>query len=135
MTGDRIPIVETYRGVGVHDCQPPERVATVKAEIDAVLAMSGVQSLYRYAEAVDRPPECRLLAAAKVEAAFDIAAEERRERPSVDLDRLSACVAGLDSVTWRDPSAYCTLFDPRATHGVEGPRPVPRETPLPEATT
>ena len=33
---DAIPVVETYRGVGIEDQQPPERIELVKREIDRV---------------------------------------------------------------------------------------------------
>jgi hypothetical protein len=70
------------------------------------------------------PPEARLFAASKVEVEYELAAEERRNRPVVDLDCVRASVAGLDSVEWRDPDRYGTLLD--AAGGVQ------REEPLPD---
>jgi hypothetical protein len=42
---DAIPIVEVYRGVGIEDQQPPERIKFVKGEIDRVHRMSGTDEL------------------------------------------------------------------------------------------
>ena len=63
-----------------------------------------------------------MFAANKVEVEYEVAAEERRNRPIVNLDLIRATVAGLDSVTWRDPWRYASLLD--AHGGVE------REVPL-----
>ena len=71
-----------------------------------------------------QPPEARLFAAGKAEVHYQLAAEERRERPVIDLDRLRATVAGADSLEWRDPYRYCSLLD----HGG-----IERETPLDDA--
>jgi hypothetical protein len=126
---DAIPIVETYRGVGIHDAQPRRRIEeVVKPAIDVVLALEDVHALARIAEDVSRPPEARLLAAAKVEAAFSLAAEARWTRPLIDLARVKACVAGLGSQNWRDPWFYTSLLDSSPA----GPElRVRRETPLP----
>ena len=42
---------------------------------------------------------------------YELAAEERRNRPIVNLDRVRATVAGLDSIVWRDPDCYGTLLE------------------------
>jgi hypothetical protein len=124
-----IPIIEIYRGVGIHDLQPRERVERrVKPEIDRVLEMSDMDELVRYCGDVRNPPESRLLAGAKVEAIFDLAVAERRERPSIDMDRLRASYSCAASQHWRNPWAYGSLLDPRSCPG--GPEPEPRETPL-----
>jgi hypothetical protein len=116
MSTDQIAIAETYRGVPIHANQPRERIATiVKPAIDVVCGMTDAEALAAYAADPANPPEARLLAAARCEASFAIAAEERRSRPAVDLDRLHAAVAGLDSVTWRDPDWYCSLLDDACT--------------------
>src|SRR5262249_61546510 len=70
------------------------------------------------------PPEARLFAASKVECEYELAAEERRNRPIIDLERVRATVAGLDSLVWRDPDRYASLLD---THSE---RAVKREEPL-----
>jgi hypothetical protein len=108
---DPIPVVEIYRGVGLHEEQPPERIEHVKAEIDAVHALDDVHALATYAEDVSKPPEARLLAAAKIEAAFALAAEARWTRPAISLERVQASVAGLNSRAWRDPFYYGSLGD------------------------
>lgn len=110
--GDNIPIIETYRGVGIHDAQPPERIANVvKPAINYVLELSDVERLTDYAGNIAMPPEARLFAAAKCEAMYQIAAGERRERPNVDLEKLRATVAGLNSRRWRSPWGYGSLLD------------------------
>ena len=43
-TTTSIPVVEIYRGVGIEDQQPPERIELVKREIDRVHRMSGPTS-------------------------------------------------------------------------------------------
>jgi hypothetical protein len=124
---DPIPVHETYRGVGIHAGQPPERVAVVKQAIDEVLALADARTLFDYAGNIAKPPEARLLAAAKAEACFEIAAEERRVRPDIDLDVLRARIAGLGAAKWQDPRFYCSLFDAIPPGGGGVAR---RETPL-----
>ena len=133
MSDDKIPIIDMHRGVGVHDSQPPERISrVVKPEIDLVLdRLTDIQELYGFAADATRSPELRLLAAAKIEAEFALAIEERRARPTdVTLEKVRAVVAGLNSQTWRSPTHYCSIFD-RAPPGK--PKPAPREVPLPRA--
>jgi hypothetical protein len=108
---DQIAALEVYKGCPIHDCQGPERVEIVRREIDAVFALTDTAMLLRYCWDVTRPPEGRLLAAAKIEASCQIAAGERRTRPAVDLDYVRALVAGLTSRGWRSSSHYGCLFD------------------------
>jgi hypothetical protein len=113
---DQIPTIGAYRGVPLHDQQPPERIkGIVEPEIDAVYDMTGIEALYEFAGDITRSPEARMFATAKVEALWDLAAEERRRRPDISRDRVKACVAGLDSVTWRCPMHYtsCCPYHPR----------------------
>jgi hypothetical protein len=65
-----------------------------------------------------------MFAANKVEVEYELAAEERRNRPIIDLDRVRATIAGLDSLVWRDPDRYASLFD---HGGVEREEPLARE--------
>ena len=127
---DKIPIVETYRGVGIHDAQPVERIErVVKPAIDAVLKMGDVDELIAFAGDISNAPEARILAGAKLEAMFELAIAERRERPDIDLLYVRALTAGVDSVRWRDRKFYCCLAD------VSPPRPpraARREVPLPD---
>src|SRR5262249_30862917 len=92
---NEIATKEVHRGVGIHDCQPPERIeAAVKPAIDAVLAMTMAADLLAYCQDVRNPPESRLLAAAKLEALFELAASDRVARPVIDLEFVRAVVAG-----------------------------------------
>jgi hypothetical protein len=124
MNDGAIPIVEVYRGVGIEDQQSPERIETVKRAIDRVHATDDPEQLAAYADDAWNPPEARLLAAAKCEAVFEISTEERRLRPSIDMERLRASVAGLGSKKWRSAWHFASLLDPHG--GVE------REEPLPD---
>lgn len=125
---DAIPIIETYRGVGLHDCQTEDRLRLVRGEIDKVLALDEVDQLVDLCGNVRWSPESRLLAAAKLQATHQLAAEDRKTRPAFDLSFVVACVAGLDSVYWRDPSNFASLLDHGPAPGEQGP--VPRATPL-----
>src|SRR6516225_8490474 len=100
---DQIPVVEIYRGVGIEDQQPPERVELVKCAIDHVHRMSGADELVDYADDARHPPEARLLA-------------------GISLEKLRASTAGRGSRRWRDPWRYCALLD--ADGGVERERPL-----------
>jgi hypothetical protein len=122
---DQIPVVETYRGIGIENRQPLERIElVVKPAIDRVHAMGDPDLLAAYADDADNPPEARLFAAAKVEVALEIATAERRLRPVTSLERLRASVAGLGSRRWRDPNRYCSLLD---HGGVEREQPMADE--------
>jgi hypothetical protein len=116
-----IPIVGTHRGIGIHDNQSPARIVIVKAAIDRVAAMSDIAELVDFAADRMQPPEARLFAASKVEVEYERAAEERRNRPNIDLLWLRAVVAGLNSQGWRSPWLYGVLPDRDG---------VPREQPL-----
>ena len=94
---DKISIVETYKGVGIHDLQTSARIeGVVKLEIDRVHAMTDPSSLFDFAGDPTKNPEARLLAAARCEASWELAAESREVRPDVDLTKLRALTAGLD---------------------------------------
>lgn len=125
---DRIPIIETYRGIGLHDQQTPRRLEVVRRAIDDVFTKTDSGELTRIAGDVRWPPEARKLAAALLQAEFEIAVDERRERPSIDLDRVAASVAGIDSKKWRDPIHFASLLDRGWSAGEEGP--VRRDEPL-----
>jgi hypothetical protein len=71
---DQIPVVETYRDVGIEDQQLPERVKFVKGEIDRIHRMSGADELFAYASDPLNPPEPRMLAGAQAEALCELAA-------------------------------------------------------------
>jgi hypothetical protein len=106
---DAIPVVEIYRGIGIENCQPRERIElVVKPAIDDVHAMGDPDLLAAYAASPDHPPEARLFAAAKVEVELEIAMSERRLRPVASLEQIRASVAGLGSRRWRSPVVYGT---------------------------
>ncbi len=129
MNSDTIPIVEIYRGVGIHADQSTVRIdGKVKPEIDRVLAMENLEKLSEYCRDITRPPEARLLAAAKCEAIFQIAVSERKERPNVDLDVVRACVVGLASCRCRSRTHYASIYDVPHAPGMPGPD--SREQPL-----
>jgi hypothetical protein len=111
MTDDAIPIVETYRGVGLHDRQTPERLEVVRKALDAIFDEADIVRLTEIAGDPKWPPEARLLAAAKLEAVFELAAEQRAVRPPIDLENVQARTAGLASRYWRDPDYYGSLLD------------------------
>jgi hypothetical protein len=117
----QIPTIGTHRGVGIHNHQSPKRIKIVKAAIDRVARMSNIIELVDFAADVREAPEARLFAASKVEVEYSLAAEERRNRPAIDLEVVRANTAGLDSLTWRSPWWYGTLLDHGGT---------PREHPL-----
>jgi hypothetical protein len=118
---DRIPSIATHRGIGIHNCQSPARIRVVRAAIDRVAGMADVLALADFAADVNQPPEARLFACAKIEIEYQLSAEERRNRPIIDLQKVRGSVAGLDSVVWRSPVMYGTDLE----HGG-----VPRDVPL-----
>ena len=109
--GGPIPIVETYRGVGLHDQQSPSRLKLVRREIDHVLNLADPRELLAFAVDVKNAPEARLLAEAMCESLHNMATESRAPRPVIDFDYLHACCAGLSSNAWRSPWVFGTLAD------------------------
>jgi hypothetical protein len=108
---DQIKAVEVYKGVRVQDCQPRDRIETiVKPAIDDAMAIEDPYRLYEFMENDRNPPEARLLAGARLEAVWELAASERRVRPDLDMDRARALTAALDSRTWRDLTNYGGLL-------------------------
>jgi hypothetical protein len=78
---DKIPIVETHKGVSIHDAQPSARIeGVVKPEIDRAHAMTDASSLFDFAGDPMNSPEARLRAAARCEASWELAAESREVR-------------------------------------------------------
>lgn len=118
---DRIPTIASHRGIGIHDHQTPARIRIVKVAIDRVAGMSNILELADFADDVNQPPEARTFACAKVEIEYQLSAEERRNRPIIDLQKVRASIAGLDTITWRSPVVYGTDLE----HGG-----VEREEPL-----
>ena len=107
-----MPTAELYRGVRIFALQSQERMnQVVKLEIDTVFAMSDAVELADYAADATHSPEARLFAGARVEALWQMAAEGRAIRPPVDLPRLRAVTAGLDSRRWADTDFHGSMFD------------------------
>ena len=117
----QIPIIDVYRGVGLHDQQDTERLSLVRSEIDAVFAAGGeIPYLLDWVANRGKSPESRLLAKAMILAHIEAASEQRRTRPAVDVDWLHAITGHLDSVKWRSRTHY---------DGGMGPRPMPGDHP------
>ena len=117
----QIPTIASHRGIGIHDRQGAARIKVAKAAIDRVARMSDVLELADFAADSQQPPEARMFAANKIEVEYEVAAEERRNRPIIDLEKVRATVADLDSLEWRSPVVYGTDLE----DGGE-----PREQPL-----
>jgi hypothetical protein len=127
---DKIPIVGRHRGVGLHDHQDAERLELVRQAIDHVLDLDDVEELVAFASNARHPPESRLLAGNKVFAILRQVATAGRSRPTnIDPEHIGACVAGLDSLDWRDRHYYASAFD---HHMLGDPErsPVARPAPL-----
>jgi hypothetical protein len=112
MDSDKIPTIETYRGIPLEDQQSDVRLELVRREIDLVLGMTDAGEFANWAGNPMHSPESRQLAGAMAETAWTIAAETRALRPAgISLDLLYASTAGLGSKTWRDPDRHCSLLD------------------------
>ena len=131
-SSDRIPIVETHRGTGVHAFQGPERIEVVKRAIDHVLALRDLKELAEYAYDIAKPPEARLLATQVLEGVFALAAESRQKQPTgdVDMEKVRLATSALDSLHWIDPNFYGTILATPPGPG-EVSRQVRRDEPLP----
>jgi hypothetical protein len=115
LTGDgKVAIGSYHRDVPIHADQPQSRIAAIVVpEIDIVLdTLHGFDELFVWARDPSRSPESRLLAGAKCQIIFERRIAERAPRDrNLDLDDIRCVTAGLDSVTWRDPWHYCSMFD------------------------
>jgi len=117
-----MPIVETYRGVGIHAFQSQERIdSVVKPEIDQVFTIDEPENLWQYVLSAMNAPEARIWAGAKLTAMIEQRAHKRLPLLSFTVAHVRAAIAGLSS-HWADPSAYCSLFD-RFAHREAAPRP------------
>ena len=124
-----IPIVDTYRGVGIHDCQPQSRIdGVVKPAIDRAMKLSSSKSLMDFAKDITEPPEARALAAAKLVARYQIAVDERKERPDFDIDMATYYATWLNRKKARSRTHYGNTFHTPNPPGQPGP--VKREVPL-----
>jgi hypothetical protein len=111
---DEIPTAEVYRGTKIHAFQPAERIATiVRPAIDAVLEMSDCRDLFKHVTNPANPPESKMLAAARCEALWELAAENREPRPDVDLAVIRSCIAGLDCRHLMSRDSYTAVIQPQ----------------------
>ncbi len=123
-----IPIVETYRGIGIHDFQPASRIEhVVKPEIDRVYLMTDARELFDYAGDDCKPPEARVFAGQKCQALWEIAAENREVRPAIDISRLKARFVGLTNLRTISARYYGTYWSPGPAPGENRPM---RDVPL-----
>lgn len=124
----RITTIGEYKGVPLHDQQGEARLAVVRREIDSVLGLDDINLLVEVCASPEWSPESRLLAAAKLMARHQLAAEDRKTRPLFDLAFVIACTGALDSEYWRSPTHFGSLLEPG--RGPHEPGPVPRDKPL-----
>lgn len=138
-----IPIIETYRGVGIQDYQPPERIALVKSEIDTVMkfipAKGEIQhdDLLLWVKDRSKSPESRLLAKAALKASIHESGEKAKRVPphikALSEEWLNAVTAGLGLLGGQSRTTYGGKLDPRPpAWAPQCERPLPREIPLPE---
>jgi hypothetical protein len=122
----KIPVVEIYKHVGLHDGQGPARLAVVRNEIDRVIELSALVRLVEWAKDIAHAPESRSLAGAKALAIVSGYGNARQKRPQgITAEYIQAVVAGLNSEGWRSPTHFGTLIE-------AGPGAVKREIPLEE---
>jgi hypothetical protein len=123
---DDIPVIERYRGCGLHDCQSTERLRVVRAAIDHVYTLDQMLDLVEHAGNVRNPPESRLLAVTRCRALWELAQEAREPRPIINVAHVEALAAGCGSRVWRSPTHFCSLLDAHDENAVL------REEPLPD---
>jgi hypothetical protein len=106
-----MPIIEVYRGIGIHDFQDVSRISeVVKPAIDHVFNITQPHDLIDYAGNALNPPEARLFAADRYQAIYDVRAEQHGKRPA-ELQLLAAKTAGVDCLQWASSWQYCSLLD------------------------
>lgn len=119
---DPIPSTETYRGVALHCEQSERRLRVVRNEIDHVIdGLRTAAELQDYAANPRNAPESRTAAAALAIALYDLATEERRERPKVDRVLMECFIVGCNAKGWQSPDWYGNITERGCA---------PRETPL-----
>lgn len=107
----KMPIVEVYCGVGVHDFQPRDRIERiVKPALDRVIATGDAEVLWRIVLDPISPPEARVFAASKIRAINEAQATAHARRLGGER-MLDALLAGLDSLFWMDPMRFASLLD------------------------
>jgi hypothetical protein len=121
---DDVPVIERYRGCGLHDGQSPERLRVVRAAIDHVYTLDQILDLVEHAGNARNPPESRLLAVARCRALWELAQEAREPRPIINMADVEALAAGCGSRRWRSRTHFCSLLDAHDENAA------PREQPL-----
>jgi hypothetical protein len=124
---DAIPIAGHHRKVGLHAGQSEERLEVVRRDLDRVFDENDLGRLTEIAGNPAVAPEARLFAAAKLQAVYELAAQDREKRPLIDLERVAASVAGLNSRVWRNPAKYCSLLDHQDDGAARRERALPEE--------
>lgn len=138
-----IPIIENYRGVGIQDYQPPERIALVKTEIDKVISFLPNKGDIKHDDLLlwlqdrSKSPESRLLAKAALLAAIhESGAKAKRVPPHIKAlseEWLNAVTAGLGLLGGQSRTMYGGRLDPLPpAWAPANERPLPREIHLPE---
>lgn len=129
---DQIPTQGLYRGVGLHVDQDQARLAVVRLDIDRAHNLQGLDALVAFADDTGNAPESRLLARAKALATLDERVERRATRTrasDLSRERIVASTSACDSMHFRSPWWYGSLFDPRGMTSAHDRR-VFREKPL-----
>jgi hypothetical protein len=85
-----LPIFEIWKGVGIYDLQPPERIAEARRQIDEVIRMRSGDRLAAFAADATRSPEARRLAKCKAMETL-----QERQRRTFDIERLEAATLGI----------------------------------------
>lgn len=121
-----IPIVGYHRGCPLHNHQDESRLAIVRAEIDAVIAMSDLRDLVAWAEFVGHAPESRMLSGEKAISLLGAVGGARQKLPrGLTVEYVESCTAGLSTEGWRSRICYGTLIDQGDRGAVERDRPLP----------
>jgi hypothetical protein len=117
-----MPIVETYKGVGIHDFQTRQRIEEiVKPAIDHAYTIDDPEELFSYACSPANAPEARGLARARLEAMVEDRTSHRLAA-RIDLRMLGAGTSGIAS-HWADTDSYGSLFEAIHQPGIAAPRP------------
>lgn len=119
-----VPTAELHRGVPVFACQTEARIRdVVRPGIDRVLDQPATPlQLVAIAADPSQCPEARLLASAIWMARDQIRLEAHDARFS-GLAGLQASCAGLDTLSWQDPTVHASLLDTWPADRPPAPRP------------
>lgn len=108
-----MPTVGTYRGVALHAFQSRERIERVVCpEIDQVMTLAAPRRLAAIACDITKSPEARMAAADKVLERAAAATDRHRGVAGVDIVKVKASRAGLNTLNLADPARYGTLLQP-----------------------